>query len=172
MQHSPRHPLLALALIMGVSAGAQAAPMMSAEWTAQACEAWNANPALTDELAEKWIKNDQGRGYKIIHMYRTDCGEPTKVEMIISAKGGKALCTYGGAVQHTDLNSSSDYVMHAETRRWKEMGAGEYGPMRAMMFGRLKFVGPKVEAMKVMGPFEQFLLIPGKVKGEDACPAK
>jgi hypothetical protein len=24
--------------------------------------------------------------------------------------------------------------------------------------------------MKVMGPFEQFLLIPGKVPGEDACP--
>jgi len=26
--------------------------------------------------------------------------------------------------------------------------------------------------MRVMGPFEQFLLIPGKVHGDDACPAK
>jgi hypothetical protein len=24
--------------------------------------------------------------------------------------------------------------------------------------------------MRVMGPFEQFLLMPGKVPGDDACP--
>jgi putative sterol carrier protein len=161
---------LALAAVGLVSLSAQAAPMMSAEWAAQACQSWNNNPILTDELAEKWIKNDKGRGYKVMHLYRSDCGEATKVEMVISAKNGKALCTYAGKVQHPDLDLDSDYLMNADTKRWKEMGAGEYGPMRAMMFGRLKFEGPKGEAMRVMGPFEQFLLIPGKVHGEDACP--
>ncbi|MEW5893998.1 MAG: SCP2 sterol-binding domain-containing protein [Pseudomonadota bacterium] len=151
---------------------AVAAPLMSAEWAAQACQQWNKTPALTDELADKWIKNDKGRGYKIMQMYRTDCGETTKVEMKIQPQGGKALCTYGGKVQTANLDLAVDYVMHAETKRWREMGAGEYGPMRAMMFGRLQFSGPKGEAMSVMGPFEQFLLIPGKVPGDDACPAK
>ncbi len=161
---------LAMAAVGLVSLSAQAAPMMSADWAVQACQAWNSNPALTEELAEKWIKNDKGRGYKVLHLYRTECGEESKVELTISAKNGKSLCTYGGPIQHTTLDSGSDYLMHAETKRWKEMGAGEYGPMRAMTFGRLKFEGPKVEAMRVMGPFEQFLLIPGKVPGDDACP--
>jgi len=145
-------------------------PYMSAEWAAQACQGWNASPQLSNDLGVKWIKNDKGRGYKIIHMYRTDCGENTKVELVISGQGGKALCTYGGPIKNTSLNDDMDYVMHAETKRWREMGAGEYGPMRAMMFGRLKFQGPKAEAMRVMGPFEQFLLMPGKVPGDDACP--
>ena len=40
------------------------------------------------------------------------------------------------------------------------------------MFGRLKFQGPKVEAMTVMGPFEAFLKLTGEVPGTDtqACP--
>jgi putative sterol carrier protein len=50
---------------------------------------------------------------------------------------------------------------------------GMYGPMRAMMFGRLKFDGPYGEAMSNMGPFESFLLLVGKVPGETtACPGK
>jgi len=52
------------------------------------------------------------------------------------------------------------------------MGAGEYGPMTAMMFFRLKFAGPYGEAMGVMGPFEAFLRLPGKIPGNQACPAK
>lgn len=165
-----RKSIISLALLAGISSGVQAAPLLSAEWANQACKAWNANPVLTDELAEKWIKNDQGRGYKVMHIYRTDCGENTKIQMTISAQGGKAMCTYAGPIKNTELNLSSDYLMHAETKRWREMGGGEYGPMRAMMFGRLKFEGPKAEAMRVMGPFEQFLLLPGKVPGDDACP--
>jgi putative sterol carrier protein len=165
-----RKTLISLALL--AASGAQAAPLMSAEWAAQACQYWNNNPVLTTELAERWAKNDGGRGYKVIHMYRDECGEASKVEMTISTKGNKTTCIYGGSVQHANLNYDMDYMMHAETKRWREMGAGEYGPMRAMMFGRLKFEGPKAEAMKVMGPFEQFLLIPGKVPGDDACPGK
>ena len=61
--------------------------------------------------------------------------------------------------------------MWAETARWREMGAGDYGPMRAMMFGRLNFEGPKMEAMGNMGPFGGFLLLVGKVPGDwAACP--
>jgi putative sterol carrier protein len=53
--------------------------------------------------------------------------------------------------------------MTADTKRWTEMGKGEYGPMRAMMFGRLAFDGPMGEAMGNMGPFETFLTLVGKV---------
>ena len=163
--------LLAAAVLAATGLSAHAAPMMSAEYTAALCDAWNKTPTLTDGLAEKWIKNDKGRGYKIVQLYRTDFGEATKTEMKIVAKDGKAVCAYGGAVQSTpDL--AVDYLMHADTDKWVEMGKGEYGPMKAMMFGRLKFQGPKVEAMSVMGPFEAFLLLPGKVAGEKSCPAK
>ncbi len=37
------------------------------------------------------------------------------------------------------------------------MGAGKYGPMKGMMFRRLSFDGPKMEAMNNMGPFKSFL---------------
>lgn len=167
-----RITLIGLAAGILTATAASAAPLMSADWAAQACQSWNGNPILAGELGEKWIKNDAGRGYKIIHMYRDECGEGSKVEMKIVPQGGKAICTHGGPVQNSKLNLDVDYVMHAETKRWREMGAGEYGPMRAMAFGRLKFQGPKMEAMSVMGPFEQFLLMPGKVPGDDSCPAK
>lgn len=168
-----KYASVALAVLAAFASTAQAAPaMMSPEWTAQACDAWNKDAALTDGLAEKWIKNDKGRGYKIIHLYRTDCGESTQTEMKIAAKDGKAMCIYGGAVQNPKMDHAVDYAMHATSERWEEMGAGEYGPMKAMMFGRLKFAGPKVEAMSVMGPFEAFLRLPGKIPGDKACPAK
>ncbi|MDP3586399.1 MAG: SCP2 sterol-binding domain-containing protein [Thiobacillus sp.] len=168
-----KYTTIALAALAVLASTAHAAPaMMSAEWTAQACDAWNKDATLTSGLANDWIKNDKGRGHKIIHLYRTDCGEATKTEMRIAAKDGKAMCVYGGAVESTNLDLGADYVMHATSQRWNEMGAGEYGPMKAMMFGRLKFSGPKVEAMSVMGPFEAFLRLPGKIAGDKACPAK
>jgi putative sterol carrier protein len=164
---------IALATLAALASTAHAAPaMMSVEWTAQACDAWNKDSALTTGLGDAWIKNDKGRGYKIIHLYRTDCGEATKTELKIMERDGKAICTYGGAIQNANMNHSVDYTMHATTERWNEMGAGEYGPMKAMMFGRLKFTGPKMEAMGVMGPFEAFLRLPGKIAGDKACPAK
>ncbi len=168
-----KYTSIALAALAAFATAAQAAPaMMSAEWTAQACDAWNKDTTLTDGLAEKWIKNDKDRGYKIIHLYRTDCGEATQTEMKIVPKDGKAICVYGGAVQNQKMDYAVDYTLHATPERWDEMGAGEYGPMKAMMFGRLKFAGPKVEAMSVMGPFEAFLRLPGKIPGDKACPAK
>lgn len=162
---------IALATLTLFATAAHAAPaMMSAEWTAQACDAWNKDAELTNGLADKWIKNDKGRGHKIIQLYRTDCGEATKTELKIVPKDGKAMCVYGGAAQTAKLDASADYIMHATTERWNEMGAGEYGPMRAMMLGRLEFAGPKMEAMGVMGPFAAFLKLPGKIPGDKACP--
>lgn len=163
--------MAAAVLTCSATAAFAATPMMSVEWTAEACDAWNKDATLTDGLAGKWIHNDNGHGYKIIHLYRTDCGEATMTELKIVAKDGKALCVYGGAVQ-TKPDFDVDYEMHAETTRWDEMGAGEYGPMKAMFLGRLKFSGPKMEAMGVMGPFEAFLRLPGKIPGDKACPTK
>jgi putative sterol carrier protein len=158
----------ALAALAGTAA---AAPMMSEEWAKAACAAWNADATLTKELYETgWAANDKKRGYKALQVARKDCKSSQKVEVRISAKDGKALCVSGG-LSTAKLDLDVDYAMTAETKRWIEMGKGEYGPMRAMMFGRLSFDGPMGEAMGNMGPFEAFLLLVGKVPGEtNACP--
>jgi putative sterol carrier protein len=161
------------ALLVATPAWAdEPAPLMSAAWGAEACAAWNADPVLTGELAQSgWIGNDKGRGFKVMQVYRSDCGETPTAELRVSLQDGKARCVYGGAIETTRLDSGADYVMHAETKRWTEMGAGEYGPMKAMMFGRLKFSGPYGEAMGNMGPFTNFLLLVGKVPAStEACP--
>ena len=160
---------------LALGAPALAAPvLMSADWGRDACAAWNKDPVLTDKLAESgWIKNDAGRGFKVMQVYRTDCGEKATAELRVALKDGKAACVYGGAPETARLEGGSDYVMKAETKRWLEMGQGEYGPMAAMMFGRLGFEGPKMEAMGNMGPFENFLLLVGKVPSDEgSCPAK
>jgi len=161
----------ALLALSGV-AQAQQTPYMSAEWGQGACEAWNQDPTLTDELAKSgWIDNDGGRGFKMIQIYRHDCDKSPHIELRFQKQDGKAMCSYGGAVQSDKMDAGSDYVMYAETKRWEEMGRGEYGPMKAMMFGRLAFDGPMWEAMKNMGPFKAFLLIAGKVPGDTGtCP--
>jgi putative sterol carrier protein len=152
----------------------QAAPvMMTPEWAQEMCKAWNADATLTGKLVEsEWIKNDKGRGYKAIQIYRADCEGSPRIELRVSEKDGKAMCVYGGKAE-SKLSSDADYLMWAETPRWIEMGKGEYGPMRAMFFQRLRFDGPMLEAMGNMGPFESFLLLVGKVPGDiAACPAK
>lgn len=163
--------MMVAAGLMASASMVQASSLFSNEWAAQACDVWNKNATLTNGLADKWVKNDAGHGHKVIHLYRTDCGSTYMSEMRIALKDGKAMCVYGGAVQNK-LDLSVDYLMHGKTQHWIEMGAGEYGPMKAMMFGRLKFQGPKVEAMTVMGPFEAFLLLTGQVPGTDtsSCP--
>jgi putative sterol carrier protein len=162
-----------LAVLAGIAGAVHAAaPLMSAEWTAKACEQWNRTPTLTNELGDRWVRNDGGKGFKVIQLYRDECGEGSRTEMRVAAKDGKASCTYGGKLETTKLDSGVDYVMHAETGRWIEMGKGDYGPMRAMMLGRLSFDGPRMEAMGVMGPFEAFLLLVGKVEGDTATCAK
>ena len=154
-------------------AAAQGQPVaMSATWGQAMCAAWNADPTLTDKLVESgWIKNDVGRGYKTMQIYRADCPKAARIEMQIALKDGKAQCVYGGAPKAARLDGTADYVMWAETSRWREMGAGDYGPLKAMMFGRLNFDGPNIEAMGNMGPFASFLRLVGKVPGDwSACP--
>lgn len=71
-----------------------------------------------------------------------------------------------------ELQPKADYLMFAQTTRWEEMGAGKYGPMKGMMFRRLRFQGPKMEAMNNMGPFKNFLLLTGEIPSDTStCPA-
>ena len=179
---SPRFPrrspavtvALGLALtasLVGSAAQSAEPAVMSGEWGAAACAAWNADPVLTRDLVDSgWIKNDKGRGYKVLQVYRSDCGDKPTVELRVALQDGKAQCVYGGPVQTQQLDRSADYVMHATSKRWQEMGAGEYGAMKAMMLGRLSFSGPYGEAMGNMGPFGKFLLLAGKVPGDASCP--
>jgi putative sterol carrier protein len=165
--------ILAAALGWAAASLAQAAPvMMSAQWATAACSAWNGDAVLSEGLVKsEWVKNDKGRGYKVIHIYRTDCKNSRPVELRIGTKGARAECVYGGAIENAKLDSGADYLMHAWTSRWVEMGKGEYGPMKAMFLGRLEFQGPMLEAMGNMGPFENFLLLVGKVPSETgSCP--
>lgn len=146
--------------------------LMSPDWGHGACAAWNQDPVLTHGLFEsEWIRNDGGKGFKIVRIYRSDCDRSAKIELRIAMQDNQAYCTYGGVAGSGRLSFDTDYVMHATTPRWLEMGRGEYGPMRAMMLGRLSFDGPMGEAMANMKPFESFLLLVGKVESSTlACP--
>jgi putative sterol carrier protein len=167
-----RKSVIALAALT-VAASAQAMPLMSAEWASEACQLWNKTPSLTNELVGgAWLANDAGRGYKIVQMYRKECGRDSRVELKIEPKDGKAMCTYGGKRQTPNFNADKDYVMYASTESWNEMGAGKYGPKSGMFFHGFRFDGPYAEAMGVMGAFEAFVLFPGKIPGDSACPAK
>ena len=160
------------AALVAIAGAAWASPvLMTEEWAKAACAAWNADATLTKGLHESgWATNDKKRGYKALQVARKDCGTSPRVELRISARDGKAMCVSGG-LSAAKLDFDVDYAMTAETRRWVEMGKGEYGPMFAMMFGRLSFDGPMGEAMGNMGPFESFLLLVGKVPGDTAgCP--
>jgi putative sterol carrier protein len=163
-------------LLLLASTQVQAGEFMDAAWAKQACDAWNADAALTTGLMDadgySWAKNNADRGYKLIQMYRTQCGDSTKVQLNIVEKDGKASCAYGGAPDGKAMNYAVDYLMHANDADWTCMGKGDFGcgAMGAMMSGKLNFKGPKVEAMKVMGPFESFLKLTGKVAGDkSAC---
>ena len=122
-----------------------------------------ARPGLAAEshtgegMSTKWTQNDDDRGYKLLQVYRMDCPDSPRIQLRIADRDGAVTCVEAGLATDEELNSSCDYVMFAKTERWLEMGAGKYGPMVGMMTGRLKFQGPKWEAMKNMGPFKSFL---------------
>ena len=89
----------ASALLMLLSVPAQAANFMDAAWATQACAAWNADSTLTSGLMDtdgySWAKNDGGRGYKLVQMYRTQCGDATKIQLNIVVKDGKTWLVTG-----------------------------------------------------------------------------
>lgn len=152
------------------SAQAAAPVLMSPAWTSEFCQAWNKTPELAEGLSGEWLHDDHGRGYKVIEMYRSDCGKGSMVELKIVPKDGKAYCTAGGAV-NTPADFDYDFLMHATTDNWKAMGRGDVGAMGGMMTGKLEFQGPKFVAMRAMKPFGSFLLLVGKVPGDAAtCP--
>ena len=145
---------------------------MSEEWAESACEAWNQDEELTGNLTQ-WMKNDLDRGYKVIQIYRMDCEESPRIELRLEPidEEGDIQCTYGGLAKQ-ERDPKADYLMFAQTERWEEMGAGNYGPMKGMMTRRLRFQGPKWEAMNNMGPFNNFLLLTGQIPGDTAtCPS-
>jgi putative sterol carrier protein len=174
MVTSARRMRCALAgLLIGGAMSVHAGPVfMSAEWGKVACDGWNADPVLTDELGKSgWIENDGGRGFKVMQVYRLDCPDSPRVELRIANQDGKAMCVYGGAVETAELDKKMDYIMYAKDEHWVRMGEGKDGAMKAMMFGRLKFTGPKGEAMGNMGPFGNFLLLTGKIDADrSTCP--
>ncbi len=159
---------------LACSSAVSAATFLDDSWASAACSAWNDTPALVNELGgHAWAANDAGRGYKIIQLYRVKCGVSSRVELEIVNKDGKAICERGGEVKHATLDSKVDYLMYASDEDWACMGKGSFGcgAMGAMMTGKLKFEGPKGEAMSVMGPFDKFLLLTGKVPGDtSSCP--
>ncbi len=165
--------LLGATLVLGSSA-ATAEIFMDEAWANNLCEAWNKNTVLTEVLgAHDWMKNNS-RGYKLIQMHRTSCGEETQIQLRIDAQNGKAICTFGGLPDGQVLDKSVDYQMHASDRHWGEMGQGVYGPFKALMFGYLNVKGPYDEAMYALTPFGEFLRLAGSVpgeKGENKCPA-
>ncbi|MCG6862901.1 MAG: SCP2 sterol-binding domain-containing protein [Chromatiaceae bacterium] len=161
------------AIALAFSGGANAAIFMDAQWASQMCSEWNKSNLATALGGESWAANNDDRGYKLIHLYREKCGDQSKVELEISDKDGKAYCSYGGAVKHAEPNYDVDYLMHATDEDWTCMGEGKFGcgAMGAMTTGKLKFKGPKMEAMGVMGPFDGFLVLTGKVAGDKgSCP--
>lgn len=163
--------IAAISGLLLLSSQAYAGEFMDAAWAKQACDAWNADATLTGGLMDtdgySWVKNDAKRGYKLIQAYRTQCGETSKIQLNIVVQGDKAMCSYGGAPDGKAMDYGVDYLMHATDADWTCMGKGEFGcgAMGAMMSGKLNFKGPKVEAMKVMSPFESFLHLTGKVPG-------
>ena len=62
-----------VAAALAAAGTAAAAPvMMSPEWANDACNAWNADPVLTQKLHESgWDANHKNRGYKILRIART-----------------------------------------------------------------------------------------------------
>ncbi len=158
-------------LILGTSF-AFSSTFMDAKWAHQICKAWNKSPVLTQKLF-KWAQNNGGKGYKIVRMYRDNCGKQRAIELKIAPKNGKAVCVASGKATKQKENFDVDYLMHATDKDWTCMGKGSFGcgPMGAMLSGKLKFQGPKMEAMGVMNPFGEFLKLTGSIPASKKyCP--
>ncbi len=158
-----------LSFIMLLSFSARAEVLMSPTYAEIVCEEWNYNEVLTEKL-DKWMENDLRRGYKVMLLQRLDCPDSPIVQLTIQKVDGLVWCTYGGEMIN-DLDPKADYFMKAKTKNWIKMGRGDLGPAGAMLTGRLKFEGPKGEAMANMGPFKSFLRLFGEVEGDGSvCP--
>ncbi len=165
--------ILVTAVTIGLTSSAMATEFMDKTWAKNMCDAWNKSSTLTSGLA-KWSTNNKDRGYKLIQIYRTQCDATSKIQLNLINKDGKSLCTYGGKPDGKKIDTDVDYIMHASDEDWTCMGKGSFGcgAMGAMMSGKLKFSGPKGEAMTVMSPFGAFLELTGSVEAvkSQTCP--
>lgn len=160
---------LIAALFLVLNVNAHASVLMSPDFGAELCEAWNMNDTLTNDLTN-WMKNDLGRGYKVMLMKRLDCEASPMIQITLKNVDGLTWCTYGGIATH-EANEDADYIMSATTKHWVEMGNDEYGPTMAMLTGKLKFKGPKGEAMGNIKPFGSFLTLIAEPQGDaSVCP--
>jgi len=157
-----------LLAFLGIVGGSFALPVfMDGEYAKALCNEWNKTPQLVDNLgkSESWTAVEERK----IFIYREDCTDAKQIQLTIRNEHGKAMCVYGGPAK--DKRGPNDFLMYAETKRWLEMGRKEYGPMKAMMLGRLKFEGPRFVAMKNMGPFEAFLdIVDNPPHDASKCP--
>jgi len=168
-------PAIATAtMVLGIVPACQAGSFMDSQWADTLCQDWNQSETLTTELVgDRWIGNSGDKGYKVIQMYRDECGPESRVELQVTEKDGKAICTYGGPAKTKQLDESVDYLMHATDEHWTCMGEGRFGcgAMGAMMSGKLQFAGPKMEAADVVEPFNAFLQLTAEPEGNTSCPA-
>ncbi len=105
-------------------------------------------------VASGWASNDGGKGYKVLQIFVKNTDMVAELQL---DKTGKIVSSKMGATSKLDL--SVDYKMTATAADWKIMGTGDNGPMFHMSpLGGLSFEGPMVEAVKNMGPFENFLI--------------
>jgi len=75
-------PVILCAAFAATGPAAAQAPSvaMSDPWAKAMCDAWNADATLTAKLVESdWIKNDSGRGYKAMQIYRSDIAGAIKL---------------------------------------------------------------------------------------------
>jgi len=88
-----RAAALGFVLALASPPGGAAPVLMAPEWAQEMCKAWNADPTLTEELVGSgWIKNDKGRGYKAMQIYRADCEGSPRIELRVSEKDGRTTC--------------------------------------------------------------------------------
>lgn len=168
--------IMVLGISITLSSWVNASDFMDESWAKNLCSQWNKHATLSDKLAgAAWVDNNAGRGYKLIQLYRSECGANTKIQLTIKNQNGKAVCTYGGRPDSKALSNKVDYVMNAKDKHWICMGAGKFGcgAAGAMSTGKLKLKGPVAEAKRIMQPFSSFLKLVGQIpgkKGVDHCP--
>ena len=167
---------IVLGISLTLSPWLSASDFMDASWAKNMCSQWNQNAGLSQQLGgETWVDNNAGRGYKLIQLYRTECGASTKIQLTIKNQQGKAICTYGGKPNNQALDSKVDYVLHAKDKHWVCIGAGKFGcgAAGALSTGKLQLKGSMAEVKSVMQPFSTFLKLVGQVpgkKGAEHCP--
>ena len=121
---------------------------LTPEWIAEYAHYWNQNETLINSL-----KNFNAR-----IKYYIEGGDQPPVYIHVE----------GGEVKNCGIANGGkyDFEMWATPDDWKTIVSGEMGPKAAMLTKKLKFKGSMITAMKYMGPFQESLILMGKVPTE------